>query len=201
MFQLRRSLVLPIGEEAQSLELVFLPLGEEAETVFGLWSVFLPLGQEVSLQKPLGEEAQSLELALMPLGEEAQIWNKFECQHASWRGGQSGYRRQRVQLCMLSWEIRDIAKALWLAWLARVARTARNVLVGAEHWAVGRVVDARRSLGLVVCGANAEVPWAFIRNLKRTIVFDVGVGAKASADIRSLDPTQKPTPKFSPCPL
>ena len=114
----------------------------------------------VSLQKPLGEEAQSLELALMPLGEEAQTWNKFECQHASWRGGQSGYRRQRVQLCMLSWEMRDIAIALWLAWLARAARTARDVLVEQstgrwvelstrdDRWAWSSVGRTRRFPGL-----------------------------------------------------
>ena len=81
----RGGLGLPLGGQAQSLERFFaLPLGEEAvscilerrhslfelgfyllERRHSLWSVFLPLGQEVSLESPLGEEARAVGAALV----------------------------------------------------------------------------------------------------------------------------------------
>ena len=87
LFACWRGVLVPLGEETQSLERVvcllerrpclalgrggavfgtwFSPLGEEAMSCLlerrpSLWSVFLPLGQEVCLQKPLGEEARAV---------------------------------------------------------------------------------------------------------------------------------------------
>ena len=52
----RGGLVLPLGEEALSLERGFRLLERRPS----LWSMFLPHGQEVCLQKPLGEEARAV---------------------------------------------------------------------------------------------------------------------------------------------